>query len=56
MASKHGKEEWSSVTAQVRFHGSMDGSSLAHAIHVPMGPLLVEISFRVENGGKVESQ
>ena len=27
-------------TKQVRFHGNMDGSSLAHAIHVPMGPLL----------------
>ena len=23
---------------QVRFHGRLDGSSLAHAIQVPMGP------------------
>ena len=25
---------------QVRFHSNLDGSSLAHAIQVPMGPLL----------------
>ena len=27
-------------TKQVRFHDSLDGSSLAHAIQVSMGPLL----------------
>ena len=30
----------SSRTKQVRFHDSLDGSSLAHAIQVSMGPLL----------------
>ena len=30
-------------TKQVRLHHSMDGSSLARAIHVPTGPLRLEI-------------
>ena len=31
---------------QVRFHGNMDGSSLAHAIQVPLGPLRLSVQFR----------
>ena len=27
------------ITLQVRLHSNLDGSSLAHAIQVPMGPL-----------------
>ena len=27
------------ITLQVRFHSNLDGSSLAHAIQVPIGPL-----------------
>ena len=38
-------------SAQVRLHGIMDGSSLAHAIHVPMGPLPKLVENPLSRGG-----
>ena len=34
-----GETEETIKQLQVRVHGNMDGSSFAHAIQVPMGPL-----------------
>ena len=39
-------------TKQVRLHDSMDGSSLARAIHVPTGPLL---KIRLKNQTKIRT-
>ena len=41
-------------SAQVRLHGIMDGSSLAHAIHVPMGPLPKLVENPLSRGGHTQ--